>query len=319
MNMQTNPKEVYYYVSTGEKSYFYTLNVSYIDIVYKRGAPPMCKPIPMAVRRYQFIKNLSHDFEAAQEAAKAWVKEKNISFPLKLLSEPKAMSEREKGILAAYLARIEAGYLPFGKYADRHVSEVDKSYIHWVVKNLYDPEVAEGEQNEMAQICYNYADQQGWIKEWLEQASANLCPEGYSDELNSIINGEIFPMGKYEGQAYSEIAYTKKGTLKVAVQNYLDWLSKSDNHVKKLVREGIIEPELCEDGNEYYVLKSEHFKDQRNGKPDNFLLTVLMIKNLRRKKRNKDIADKDLHRPLFRFDWQERQLSEREALQLSKG
>lgn len=61
MNMQTNPKEVYYYVSTGEKSYFYTLNVSYIDIVYKRGAPPMCKPIPMAVRRYQFIKNLSHE------------------------------------------------------------------------------------------------------------------------------------------------------------------------------------------------------------------------------------------------------------------
>ena len=72
-------QEDYYFVSVGEKSYFYTLNYSYIHINYVKSGIEQ-RPFPIAERRYTFIRNLSHDFDEAMEKAKAWhkaVKSKN--------------------------------------------------------------------------------------------------------------------------------------------------------------------------------------------------------------------------------------------------
>ena len=64
-------QEDYYFVSVGEKSYFYTLNYSYIHIKYIKSGIEQ-RPFPIAERRYTFLRNLSHDFDEAMEKAKAW-------------------------------------------------------------------------------------------------------------------------------------------------------------------------------------------------------------------------------------------------------
>lgn len=307
-------QEDYYFVSVGEKSYFYTLNYSYIHINYVKSGIEQ-RPFPIAERRYTFIRNLSHDFDEAMEKAKAWheaVKSKN---PLKLLESPLAMSERDKNQLLDRIAVISEGIIPCGKYKDQHVSTVEKSYIHWVLLNIYDPELPEGEQNLMAQICYNYAEEQGWIDEWTQNVQASHFGPEIGEELNAIIEGDVFLVGKYKDQSLKDFGYTKKGPMKLKVADYLLWFSRQITWLDNYLKRNEIQPELMEDGNKYYVLKSEFFASTKKAKPTEYDLTVLMARQ--KINREKNAKHGECLYPLYRFQWGDRVLSLKQALALS--
>lgn len=303
----------YYFVGIGEKSYFYTLNYSYIHYVYEKNTDG--KVLPSAVRKHTFIRNLSHDFDEAMAKATEWHKNHKTDNPLKLLDSPKSMSEREKGILEARVAAIKAGWIPFGKYRDQHISNVDKSYIHWVILNIYDPELAEDDQNLMAQICYNYADEQGWIDEWTKIGQDKYFDPEFESNLNSVINGDLFLVGKYKNQSLKDFGYTKKKTMKVAIQDYLNWFRKQKTLVDEVITEFHLQPELMEDGCKYYTLSNEHFANQRTGKPSDYDINVLMVRQMFNRKSNEDSGE--AIRPLYRFKWLNRVLPLKHALSLS--
>lgn len=298
----------YYYVSVGEKSYFYTLNYSYMDTQYSKVGDEQ-KVVETKVRKHTFLRNLSHDFTEAMAKAQEWHKVRNSGIPLVLLDSPYAMSAREKGLLEQRLAAIKAGYLPVGKFANQHVSSVDKAYIHWVILNIYDPDLADDSQNLMAQVCYNYADEQGWIDEWVKKGQDSYFDPNYEDAANAIINGDVFLVGQYKNDSIKDFGYTKKGTIKVSVLNYLQWFAKQKTYVDEVIERFSIPFQLMEDGKEYYVLKSEHFDNVKSGKPQDFDLTVLMVRQF--------LASKGYKFPLYRFKWTNRVLPLKHALSLS--
>lgn len=298
----------YYYVSVGEKSYFYTLNFSYMDTQYRKVGDEQ-KVVETKVRKHTFLRNLSHDFSEAMTKAQEWHKGLTSEIPLVLLDSPHAMSAREQGLLEQRLAAIKAGYLPVGKYANQHVSSVEKSYIHWVVLNIYDPDLADDSQNLMAQICYNYADEQGWIEEWVKNGQDTYFDPDYEDVVNNIINGDVFLVGQYRNESIQEFGFTQKGKIKVSVLNYLQWFAKQKIYVDEVVDRFSLPLELMEDGKEYYVLRSEHFTNVKSGKPQDFDLTVLMVRHF--------LASKGFTHPLYRFKWTNRILPLKHALALS--
>lgn len=300
-------------MSVGEKSYFYTLNYSYIDYVYEKSTDG--KVLTSAVRKYQFMRNLSHDFDEAIAKAKEWHKNHKTDNPLKLMDSPKAMSEREKGLLEARVAAIKAGWIPFGKYRDQHVSSIDKSYIHWVILNIYNPELAEDDQNLMAQICYNYADEQGWIDAWTKSGQDKYFDPEYESNLNAAINGDVFLVGKYRNQSLQDFGYTKKKTVKVAVQDYLIWFKNQKTLVDDVIAKFNLQPELMDDGNQYYTLSNEHFANERSGKPSDYDITVLMVRQMFNRKSNMQSGEPT--HPLYRFKWVNRTLPLKHALSLS--
>ena len=273
----------YYFVGIGEKSYFYTLNYSYIHYVYEKNTDG--KVLPSAVRKYTFIRNLSHDFDEAMAKATEWHKNHKTDNPLKLLDSPKSMSEREKGILEARVAAIKAGW------------------------------IAEDDQNLMAQICYNYADEQGWVDEWTKIGQDKYFDPEYESNLNSVINGDLFLVGKYKNQSLKDFGYTKKKTMKVAVQDYLNWFRKQKTLVDEVITEFDLQPELMEDGCQYYTLSNEHFANQRTGKPSDYDINVLMVRQMFNRKSNEDSGE--AIRPLYRFKWLNRILPLKHALSLS--
>lgn len=307
-------QEDYYFVSVGEKSYFYTLNYSYIHIKYIKSGIEQ-RPFPIAERRYTFLRNLSHDFDEAMEKAKAWHKAVKSKNPLKLLESPLAMSEREKNQLLDRMAVISEGIIPCGKYKDQHVSTVEKSYIHWVLLNIYNPDLPEGEQNLMAQICYNHAEEQGWIDEWTQNVQATFFGPEVGEELNAIIESDVFLVGKYKGQSLKDFGYTKKGVRKVKIADYLLWFSRQSTFIDRIISTHELEPELMEDGNEYYIFKSEHFSNAQSAKPSDYDLTIMMVRQLLNREKNEKHGE--CLYPLYRFQWGNRVLSLKQALSLS--
>lgn len=307
-------QEDYYFVSVGEKSYFYTLNYSYIHIRYVKSGIEQ-RPFPIAERRYTFIRNLSHDFDEAMEKAKAWHKAIKSKNPLKLLESPKAMSERDKNKLLDRMAVISEGIIPCGKYNGQHVSTVEKSYIHWVLLNIYDPDLPEGEQNLMAQICYNHAEEQGWIDEWTQNVQATYFSPEVGILLNAIIEDDVFLVGKYKDQSLKDFGYTKKGSMKLKVADYLLWFARQTTFIDRIITSNDLKPELMEDGNEYYILKSEHFASSKSAKPTDYDLTVMMVRQ--RLNREKNEKHGECLYPLYRFQWGDRVLSLKQALVLS--
>ncbi|WP_411688807.1 hypothetical protein [Acinetobacter indicus] len=311
----TIQNEDYYFVSVGEKSYFYTLNYSYIHIKYVKSGIEQ-RPFPVAERRYQFLRNLSHDFDEAMEKAKQWHSNSKSKNPLKLLDSPRSMSEREKHELQERTAVIEAGYLPVGKFQGQHVSTVDIDYIHWVCRNVYDPELADGEQNLMAQICFNYADEQGWIDQWTQQVQDEHFGPEVEDQLNSALESDVLLVGKYRGQSLKDFGYTKKGSMKVKIADYIQWFRKQMTVVDIIINKFKLEPQLMDDGFEYYIIKSEHFLERAESKPSDYDLTVLMLRQMNNRQRNAKLDDPIL--PLYRFEWNKHVMPLKQALALSK-
>lgn len=307
--------EDYYFVSVGEKSYFYTLNYSYIHIRYVKSGVEQ-RPFPIAERRYQFLRNLSHDFDEAMVKAMQWHSEAKTNCPLRLLDSPRSMSEREKHDLQKRTAIIEAGVLPVGKFQGQHVSTVAIDYIHWICRNVYNPEIADGEQNLMAQICFNYAEEQGWIDRWTQQVQDTSFALEIGDKLNAALEDDLFLVGKYRGQSLKDFGYTKKGPMKVNVADYIQWLRKQSTVVDTIINKFNLEPQLCEDGFEYYIIKSEYFFEMNETKPNDYELTILKLRQMRNRERNAKLAE-PVH-ALYRFEWNSHVLPLKLALALSK-
>lgn len=285
----------YYFMSVGEKSYFYTLNYSYIEIHYSQNEFGICGQTP--VRKYSYIQNLSHDFEQALEKAKQWHKAHGGTLRLKLMDSPNAMSEREQVDYIQRMERIKQGLFNKGKYANQHVNTVPKSYVHWYLCNMYVPELSEGDQNLNAQICYNYADEQGWIEDWAEKGKQQVFPQGYEQYLNDTINGDIMLVGRYAEQPFEDYAYTKKKTLRVSVEDYLYWFANQETAIEEIIKKFELKPELAEDGQEYYTLTSEHFLSDKGRKPSDFELSVLTVRKFLSQ------FNKNRPYPQYRFDW----------------
>lgn len=307
--------EDYYFVSVGEKSYFYTLNYSYIHIRYVKSGIEQ-RPFPIAERRYEFLRNLSHDFDEAIEKVKQWHKNENIKCPLRLLDSPRSMSEREKHELQERTVIIEAGILPVGKYQGQHVSTVDIDYIHWVCRNVYDPEIIDGEQNLLAQICFNYADEQGWIDRWTQEVQNKYFGPEVEEQLNNALESDVLLVGKYRGKSLKDFGYTKKGPMKVKIADYIQWFRKQPTVVDTIIRKFNIEPQLMDDGFEYYILKSEHFFEMKETKPSDYDLNILMLRQMKNRERNAQLDDPIF--TLYRFEWQNHVLPLKKALALSR-
>lgn len=217
--------KTYYYMSTGEKSYFYTLNVCFTETIY---VPTYCPTglchMPKEVIRHHFIRNLGHDFQesiARLQQLETELELENVIY----LDSPFAMNAREKCAIEARNETIGKGILQSGKYIGSHVSEVPESYVLWNVLNTYHPE----NNNILGHICYNYADSQGWLKEWItkgKEISANLHTVKV-EQIKNCLENEIFMIGKYKGQTFNDIAYTQKGAINKNVLNYYDFLKSS--------------------------------------------------------------------------------------------
>lgn len=269
-----------YYMSVGEKTYYYTLNATYVHTSYipygDEGQYEEHKEI-----RHHFIRNLSHDFETAKEKAIAWVAEHGCKEkPLKLLDTPYSMNARQEGILEAIREMIAEGKMPSGKYAGVHISEVPMSYIHWAICNLYHPDVIETQNGRLGLMCYDYAQKQGWIDAWVKEGSGDLNDPEYQKELDETIAAGVILCGKHEGVAIKDMIYTKKGTIKVASLNYLNWLATSKMSLDYLVSDSTDIPYVKdEDGNRIYHITTEHMAERGQLKKLNrFELSILVAR-----------------------------------------
>lgn len=206
----------YYYISVGEKSYFYTLRYFYHKKLWKNNEFGTHTFEIVTGSRHE--RNLSHDFDEAVRIAKEYMASKNYKLPLHTDEPKETMNERADVTgITAYEEKLSNKILLSGKNVGCHVSEVDKSYVLWSILNVHneDAPIEQKRRNTTlinGQICFDYATEQGWLNEWLSEGENLLKGENFSDmdEINSIINGEVFHIGKYQNQALSEFGYTKK-------------------------------------------------------------------------------------------------------------
>ena len=285
----------YYYMSVGLKSYYYTLNYCRKDFIYSHDGEGNYDRTP--VDRHHFIRNLSHDFEEAVEKAKQWHKENGGGLRMALMSSPNAMSEREKAEYLKRLERIKEGKFNSGQHKNQYVKDVPKSYVHWMICNVYNPNKSEEDQHLSAQICYTYADEQGWIDEWAEKGRNKVFPPNYETEVNNLINDEVMLCGKYRETPISDFIYTKKKTFRVREYEYLIWMAQQNSLINRIIKRFELKPELMEDGKEYYTLTNEHFLSYAERMPDTHDLSTMLVNNW--------LAENDTaHKyPKFRIQW----------------
>lgn len=279
----------YYFISVGEKNYFYTLRYFYHKQLWKNNE--FGKPTFEIVTGSRHVRNLSHDFDEAVRIAKEYMAENNYK-KLHITAPQEIMSERaDVTSITAYEQKLSNKIFLSGKNVGCHVSDVDKSYVLWSILNLHN-ENAPLEQKRRnttlinGQICFDYATEQGWMNEWLSEGEALLKSENSSDmdEINSIINGEVFHIGKYQNEAISEFGYTKKKQLKSAVVDYLTYMANQDTVIDKIIKKGEHEFIEHDDGlDEVFIttamLKLENLTPHAILK-NRFVLTVLMCRHL---------------------------------------
>lgn len=215
----------YYYMSVGEKTYYYTLNYCYTDLVHENV--PTANGIAHVARtivRHTYIRNLSHDFDQAISRLKELERELNLE-NVKYMSSPCDMNPREKGIIEARNKAIAAEIITSGKYYGYHVKDVPEDYIIWTIVNRYNPEST----NETVHICYNYADKKGLLKDWILQGkeSHKNKQENNVTRINNALLNETILIGKFKGKTFNEVAYTKKGTINKNFLGYYDFLNQS--------------------------------------------------------------------------------------------
>lgn len=109
-------------------------------------------------------------------------------------------------------------------------------------------------------------------------------------------------VGKYEGEPLEDFCYTKKKTLRVAVTDSLLWYAEQEIVTDKVIKKFNLEPQLAEDGEEYYIITSEQFFACSERKPSDFELSVLIARNFMNPHR------KFRPYPKYRFKWSEMQM-----------
>lgn len=251
----------YYYMSVGEKTYFYTLNYCYTDTIYETvNTANGVSHFPRTIVRHNYIRNLSHDFDQAV----ARLQELEVELDLKnvqYMSSPCDMNPREKGIVEARNKAIAAEIITYGKHYGKHVKDVPVDYILWTILNRYQPDST----NETVQICYNYAEQQGLLKEWIENGREMYKKRQVTNvsRVEDALLNETILIGKFKGQTFNDVAYTKKGAINKNFLAYYEFLSQS-----------ISLRDLDGDLNDDHTVYT--FTD---GNIDNSCLTLIVIRN----------------------------------------
>lgn len=287
----------YYFMSVGEKSYFYTLNYAYTEAVYRSNEHGTY--IADSVQRFAFIQNLSHDFdEAVLKAKKKWHENSDTSAPLKLLEAANSMSERELSEYKKRAERLERGILIGGKYSNQQVATLPKSYVFWIITHIYNPNLIDDEQNLNAQICFNHAHESGWINEWVQATKNHLFPENQNEILNAKVTSTVMTCGNYSGEDINDFLYTKKKTYKKASMNYLEWFSEQVKPIDEMFFNLDIPPVKDETGQRYLTITSKDYLAAHKELPSAFLLNAIAVKNFLAKKTGNPKA------VMYRFDWQ---------------
>lgn len=267
-----NDNKDYYFISVGEKTYFYTLRYSYLDVRYFQNEDGSVESLPL--RKESYIRNLSHDFDEAIQKAKEYYAKHAYLAELRLPKHPRELSERQLGATAALRESLETKILPTGKYTGSHVSDVQKDYVQWVVANLYEVDEIATPKNILAHICYNHAVETGWFDEWVETGKAAIESKNDADNVNSLINeGEIL-IGKKSGEKIEDFAFTKKKTIRANAESYLYWLVNQDTTFDKY------DPELVTDadGNEVCIINSKYYENTESKTISKFDISVIIAR-----------------------------------------
>ena len=242
----------YYYISTGDKSYFYTLNYSYLEPIYKHN----CNHVLMFAgyeRKSVYICNLSHDFDEAIQKAKILSKDVHLKIP----KSPLDMNEREKIEIANKISIVSEGIMPYGKYKDTHVKDVPLGYIIWIVLNR-------PESDTLYLICYEYLIKNNYIEQWV----SDLNEKVNSNQNTTLVIKDVFECGKYNGMEFSEVALTKKSQLKKTFIGYYSYIMNSINNIFE-----------ANTDNGTLTLSRTLLKNyiSIDGMPNNFIKTALMM------------------------------------------
>lgn len=277
----------YFFMSVGEKTCFYTLNYAWFENIYKSNDYGHII-IDRVERRTQFLRNLSQDFDTAIEKAKDWHKNHKGKITLKLLSSPITMNDIQRKIRQEYQEKVASGIILSGKFSGKHVSDLEENYMHWVLENIFNPDLLDGEQNLLAQIIYNYAEENGIIEKWRLMAFENLKKTHNAEVLNSKIDTGVLLAGQFKGLSFEEAFTTQKGDIKKRSVNYLNWMLNSVNLEKDLKVSITDRENIC-----YIEITPELLIND-------FILSVIIINNkiaeITNKKRGFNIKD------IYRFE-----------------
>lgn len=265
-------KQDYYYISVGEKTYFYTLKYSYVDNRYFANEDGSYETLPIRVECY--IRNLSHNFDTAIQKAKEYHAKYGSHTKLVLPESERELSERATGITEALRQSLDTKILPTGKFAGRHVSEVYKEYIQWVVGNLYNPDECATPPNILGHICYNYAVENGWLDEWVEAGKKSLESKNDANRVNVLIEDGKILIGRKSGEQIEGFAFTKKKTIRVSAESYIYWLANNETVFDKF------NPELVadENGNDVCIIDSKYYEDTQNKTISKFDISVIIAR-----------------------------------------
>lgn len=259
--------EAYYFISTGEKTYFYTLNYTYLEPVYKQNCNFQWM-IADYERKYEYICNLSHDFDEAILKAKSIVESYRGDAKLVIPSSPTDMNEREKNDIEKTKKIVDEGVLLTGKYANTHISNVPLEYMAWVVAN-------QSKSNTLYLICEKYLIDNNYIQTWMNDL-ANKINNKNNEKINvDLINSKMFRVGKFSGESFNDIAFTKKGELK---KSFLDYYNFMKSNIKEIIKCAID----FDDNDDYHIclnLTSDLLKGhlKNDGILTDYILTLLTM------------------------------------------
>lgn len=280
----------YYFISVGEKSYFYTLRYFFHKKVWRTHENGIKSFDVVTGSRH--VRNLNHDFDEAVRIAKEYMAKHKYASPLKTTLPKENMSDRaDVTSITSYDEKIAKQIFLSGKYIGCHVSEVDKGYVHWAVLNLHN-EHAHIDQKRRnttlinGQICFNYASEQGWLQEWIKLGEELLGTANDSDidEINKIINSDVFQCGKYRNESLSDFGYTKKKELRSKVVDYLIYMSNQQTKIDKALDDENNKFVSHDDGVDDVFITTETLKKYNltahSILHDSFILTVLICRHL---------------------------------------
>jgi len=280
----------YYFISVGEKSYFYTLRYFYHKKIWSTNENGQHSFELTTGSRH--VRNLNHDFDIAVSIAKEYMANKKSKMPLHTKAPTETMNERaDVTSITAYEEKLSNKIFLSGKNVGCHVSEVDKSYVLWSIINLHNDNAPLEQKRRNTtlingKICFDYATEQGWLNEWLTEGENLLKSENNSDmdEINRILDGDVFHIGKYRNESLAEFGYTKKKQLRSAVVDYLIYMSKQETSIDRIIKKGKHEYVEHDDGLDEVFITTDMLQAEsispHSIRHDGFILTVLMCRHL---------------------------------------